>query len=337
MAENLSVASLTLIYEGKNVTGDLTPLLDSFTYTDKTEGEADELELTLMNDDDRWINGWHPSKGDTIAASITQDGQVMQCGKFEVDEISGGGSRQSGSTVTLRCIAAGFTYNIRSKKSHAHENKTLRQIVQKVADEYGFKVNGIVKDFSIGRVNQYNETDMAFLHRLADKFGYVFSLRDKTLVFTHVLDLHSQSAVDTIVRQDNTDWTFKDKVSNIYNKARHRHHNKKNKKLYDLAISAGIEPSKAIQATLEVRGRVDNDLQSEQHANGKLYKANEKELELTIGCPGKIIYLAGNCVNTQGFGVYDQKYIIAESSHTITKGGGYTTGVKLRKTLKQNT
>lgn len=82
------VPQARIIYEGKDISADISPYLLSVGYTDRLSGESDELELRLEDTDGRWRGDWYPGKGDSLTVSIGYAGQEpVSCGSFEIDEI----------------------------------------------------------------------------------------------------------------------------------------------------------------------------------------------------------------------------------------------------------
>lgn len=82
-------APLVLLqYDNKDITADISPLLQELTYTDNLEGESDSLDIRLEDADGRWISAWYPQHGDTITAQLGYTGSpLLACGVFEIDEI----------------------------------------------------------------------------------------------------------------------------------------------------------------------------------------------------------------------------------------------------------
>jgi len=65
-------ASVSLIYAGVDISKDIAPDFEGFSYKEVAEGSADSLQLTLQNRDLKWMGSWLPVPGDKISASITQ-------------------------------------------------------------------------------------------------------------------------------------------------------------------------------------------------------------------------------------------------------------------------
>jgi len=93
-----------VVYNGKNITQDILPHVISFSYSDKSQGEADELEITLEDSEKIWQNEWYPTKGDTVSSKIIDINGTLDCGTFTVDEITGNGSIE-GDTFTIKALA----------------------------------------------------------------------------------------------------------------------------------------------------------------------------------------------------------------------------------------
>jgi len=122
---------------------------------------------------------------------------------------------------TIKGLAAGIKVSVRTLVSDAHENKTLAQIAQKICDKHGFTLQGVIGSPGsansnnvnlhagiinspnvIRRVTQYRETDLAFLHRISEMYGYVFSVRNRIMTFTNIYDLEKLPSSTTIFYSD---------------------------------------------------------------------------------------------------------------------------------------
>jgi phage protein D len=63
-------AYVEIIYEGKNITDNIAPDLKNFSYNDNASGTADDITIELKDNLGKWIEGWAPTKGDIINATI---------------------------------------------------------------------------------------------------------------------------------------------------------------------------------------------------------------------------------------------------------------------------
>lgn len=320
-----------IIYNGKNITGDILPSVKAFTYTDKATGEADEIEIILEDSKQLWQLDWYPNKGDIISAKIIDLGRVLNCGTFTVDEITGSGSKDSGDTFSIKGLAAGIGKKIRTKNSYAHENKSLREIVNTIATKHGLTVEGKIDNITIRRRTQYRQTDLNFLQSIGNEYGYTFSIRDKKLIFTNVFDLENKKEALTLHRKEIISYSITDKTSVMYQNARVRYHNTKQKKVVTHDVTESNEAFKGKKPdTLELHVRAENKQQAELKTKVALYKQNSMQQEGQIEMPGNIYALAGNNIELVGFGFFSGKYYLPESSHQVTDNG-YITSLNIKR------
>ncbi len=238
--ETLSKGQYTVTYNNKDISKDISQFLLLIEYKDKTEGEADELTLELENVDALWENDWYPEKGAKLTASMGKN-LLMNCGEFEIDEIE---LSFPPDVVNIKAISTKITGNLRTKKSTAHENTTLKQIVEKVANDNGLKVEGTIEEIKFIRRTQNNETDLAFLQRLAFDYGYMFSVKGSRLVFTSIYEIIAGNSIRTIDRNDCRHGSILDKSAKVYRKAVVKHHNPTTNKVVEYTI----KPIKVLNA-----------------------------------------------------------------------------------------
>ena len=201
-------AKWVLSYSGADITGDIASDALMISYVDADHGKSDEIEVKLEDRMHRWKGSWYPEKGDVLDLMIGWIGQgMLPCGKFEVDEISFDGPPD---TVTVRGLSAPVTASLRTKKTRAFENKTLRQIAEQIAGEHGLTVEGEIENITIKRVTQNDERDLEFLRRTAEEYAHVFAVREKVLFFSKVADLEKQDPVAVIPRTEMKRFNFTD-------------------------------------------------------------------------------------------------------------------------------
>jgi phage protein D len=323
-------ASYIVQYNGRNITTDISRHVLAFSYSDKSAGEADDFQITVEDTKDFWKKDWYPTKGDTIDSQIISDGKTLPCGKFTVDEITSDGGL-GGDTITIKAIAAGIDIKARTKRSHAHEKKSLREIANTVAGNLGLSLSGEIPAITIDRITQRKETDLAFLNRIAKEYGFTFSVRDKTLFFTDMFKLEKGKAVLTVDRSMLTSWSLNDKTAGTFATVRVRHHDNKKKQTVEYE---GRETNKAFTGkndALELHVRAENKQQAEMKGRAALWAANSKTQSGSINMPGNILMLAGNNFNLTGLFSFDGLYFIESSTHNIDRGGGYVTDCQIKR------
>jgi phage protein D len=371
---NLQPTEYKVIYEGKNITKDVSDYLLSLSYTDKNTGESDEIELEFHDKDLLWQNDWYPEKGSKIQLQIIDGNSLLDCGTFNIDEVEYKSERDSADTVSIRGMAASVTKALRTKTSSGHENKTLKELCNTIAAKHGLKVQGTIDDVTIGRITQYRESDLSFLFRIAEKYGYSFSVRDNLLVFTSLKMLYKQKHVLTLDKSQCTSFSFKDSSKEAVQQASLAYHDPwENKNLTasidkddmldddfeekgDAAAAKGLGQSliaglqnKGDSAAAKGLGQslvgaykdknsrydsVDNLLQAELIANAAMRKSIVREQTVSLTCPGNVLIVTGNQIELTSFGKFSGIYYVIESRHSLDRSTGYVTEFSANKTGK---
>ena len=319
--------AFALSYGGKAITDSIAPLLLSLTYTDKTDGEADELEIELEDSTGNWRRLWYPEKGAKLVARIGYPDALISCGEFQIDEVTIAGPP---STVALRGLAAGFGKTLRTKRSKAHENQTLRQIAERIAKEHGLTITGNIRAVTIERVTQRATRDLKFLKKLALEYGHIFSVRGKQLVFTDVYGLESGKVVFTLNEEDITSFSTVDKITNTYANAEVNYHNPKHRAHVQGRAKANRTDTAA--DTLKVNRKSENATQAEAQAKAALHKQNSAATELTVTMPGNTLACAGIVIRVGPWlGRVAGLYYIVTSTHRLSRSDGYGTSFTAKR------
>lgn len=331
---NVSATAFTVLYNTKNITADIAKYLLSLTYKDKTHGESDEIEIELEDVDALWRNGWYPDKGAKLTVTIG----LLKCGIFEIDEIAFKGPP---SVVSIRAMATGITSSLRTKKSDAHENKTLQQIAQKVAAKNNLTVEGTVPGISIGRVTQNKETDLAFLKRVAGMYGVVFSVRDTKIIFTSVYDLEKRASSFVLDVTDLSAYNLKDKAdgakksTSVHGNAKANEKIQADKDYKDWQNEDGYKyPDSASEDEEVDYSYSENKQQAEAKAKAVMHLSAKNQFEGNIEISNEEFYdlaCAGNNFQLNGIGKLSGKYHIESSTHKLDKSGGRTVDCEIKR------
>lgn len=330
-------------YAGKNITEDITDSLISLTYTDAEENESDEITFTLADPLGLWRDAWYPKKGDKMELQIGYQGEALvPCGTFAIDELTLDGGRDNGRTITIKALAASITEQIRTKRSTAHEKRTLKQIAQKIASANGYTVEGEIPDVQFERITQYRKSDLEFLRELAQKYGCMFSVRDKKIIFTSIYKVESAKDALELDETDLITYRYTDKSVQTYKKAEAKYHNPKTGKVVSGTADAGgtTDAGTAIgggksgvtaEDALELRVKAENEQQARLQAQAALHRKNSREAEGFLSTYGEPRLLAGVNFVLTGMGVLSGRCHITKSTHRIDRGGGYVTEIDFFK------
>lgn len=319
--------AFALSYSGKAITDSIAPLLLSLTYTDKTDGEADEIEVELADPVGNFRRLWYPQKGAKLLALMGWPDALLSCGEFELDEVTQAGPP---TTVIMRGLAAGFGKAMRTKRSKAHENQTLRQIAERIAKEHGLTVTGDIRPVTIERATQRASRDLKFLKKIALEYGHVFSVRGKKLVFTDVYALEGARSVLTLNEEDLTSYSFTDKLSQTYTAAEVSYHNPKDRK--HVRGYAKSDRTDTASDTLKIHKKAETQTQAEAQAKAALHRKNSRATELTATFPGNPLAIAGVVVRVgEWAGTVAGLYYLVTSTHRLSRSDGYGTSITAKR------
>lgn len=322
-------------YNGKDITADVSRYMTRLTVSDKAQGESDEVSIEMEDKDALWRGSWYPTKGDKLTVDLGYTDLSYSFGTFEIDEIEFKGPPD---TVSMKGLAAGITPKLRTKRSTAHEGKTLKEIAETVAAANGLTVEGQIDQIRIGRVTQDRETDLGFLRRLSAEYGYIFNVRDTKLIFTSIYDIEKGGSVDTITRQQCISYTLKDTSAGTFKSADVSYYDPEAGELTQFQLEADAlggeygTVGEGVKAdTLNVRTKAENKQQAEAKAKAALHNANSRQVSGSLTLPGDPRLMSGANFTLSGFGSLSGKFNIESAEHQMDRSGGYVCNIEIKK------
>lgn len=351
-----------VIYNKVDISEALKPYLKSVEYTDMLTGQADDLQLTLEDRDGLWLEAWFPDKGATLTASIltqywtapTDAEKELPLGLFEIDEIE---CSAIPSETKIKAVSVPNNTTLRGEgRTRSWEGYTIQKIAQDIANNAGMQLNFSSKDNpTLERVEQTEQSDLAFLDKLCQDNGLSLKVTDNQIVIFDMADMEAAEAslifvrptmkgLDTSVSIDvnsndmnsestlkrlkPTSWRFTSSVRDVYKSCTVEHSQGKKK----AKISATFtDPNKIEGKMLLVKKDVKSVEEAERMARKELREKNKDEVTGSITCMGDTNLSAGLTVTVKGFGKFDGKYILSQVKHSL--GSGYTCSVDLRRCL----
>jgi phage protein D len=166
--------------EGRDLTSSIEPRLQGLTVTECRQDEADTLDLTLDDHDGRLAI---PKRGAVLEVSIGWLGSPLTSkGKFTVNEVEHSGAPD---IITIRARSASMTKGMGERKEKSWHGQTIAAIVRAIAGTYQLKpaVGDALGKILIPHIDQTNESDMAFLTRLAKRYDAVMTVKNGSLLF----------------------------------------------------------------------------------------------------------------------------------------------------------
>ncbi|ECE2969948.1 phage protein D [Salmonella enterica] len=331
-----------LRYNLKDITHDITAYATSITFTDKLSGESDELEVELEDSEQRWRDAWYPGMGDTLALQLGFQGRPLtDCGGFSIDEIELSGPPDS---VSIRGRSAPVTRAMRTKSNRGFENTTLAAIAGRIARKHKLKLEGQIEPLTLERITQYGESDLAFLKRLANDYGYMVKVTPEKLIFSHLGKLRDAPVIRTITPQEVSRWTLRDTLHEVYKGVKNKHQNSQTRTLVTFnadnttttrtekkSSSSGMSTSSDIINTSD---RAQNAEEASAKGKAKLDSKNEYKHAGTLSLEGDLSLRAGGSVTLSGFGKSDGKWLIISARHSLARSSGLTTDIDIARGLK---
>lgn len=332
---NSRYAEVILFYKGINITSDLKEYLTSFTYNDG-EGRSDDIAIDLIDRDRKWQGPWLPGKGDEISATIRTrnwyeqgDSAELNCGTFYVDDVSLKGPPDK---ISIKALAVPFAAGGKGEqKSRSWENADFATIAGEVAKSSELSLIFDAPNHVYDRVDQYKETDLAFIKRLAKKEGYSVKVTNKQLVIYAAAKYEAKSAALAFTRGDELvlDYSFSDTAADEqYAKSEVSYFDEKTKKTLKYTfVVPGIDEG----PTLKINKRVKSIDEAQRLAKAEVREKNKGAKTAKFTIVGHVKCVQGLTVTVKGFGAFDGKYFIESTSHGV--GNGYKVNVNLREVL----
>lgn len=169
-----------LTLDGADITQNFSDRLIGLTMTDNRGFEADQLDIAL-DDTDGLVE--LPPRGASLTLWLGWQGSALvNKGSFTVDEIE---HRGAPDTLTIRGRSADFRGSLNSRREQSWHDTTLGVIVETIAqrNKLTASVADALKAIGIPHIDQTQESDAAFLSRLAERNGASVSVKAGKLLF----------------------------------------------------------------------------------------------------------------------------------------------------------
>jgi phage protein D len=330
------------LYNGVDISEDISPDLDTASWTDKSDKESDEISVSLHNTHGKWSNEWLPAKGSKLVASIETlnwdgDGhsETLPCGTFEIDQIDVTGG--DGSKATIKGISAPITSKVRgNRKTKAWQDMTLSLIAAEMAKNAGLELYfELDDDPAYQREDQMEETDLNFLQGLCVDAGASLKVsHDKIVIFSQA-KREADDAALRITPGMISGWSFSSKASRTYKAAKVEYHDPETDEDFEYEYEgepANLSGEDKNDRVLVLNKRVKNQAEAEKLAENSLRDSNKHEVTCSFNCIGDVRLVAGVNVEMSGFGKFDGKYAIETATHSLGSSA-YTVSVQLRRAL----
>lgn len=278
-------------------------------------------------------------KGLKISAAIVRENwnadgndEVLDCGQFELDNITVDGPP---NTVTIKATSLSYSNAVRqTEKSKSWENVTLSQIVEFITKKSGMGYMYISgKDPKYSRVEQYRQSDIAFLSKLCHNAGCSLKVTSNIIVIFDQAEFDRNPEIRTIrLGGGYTKYRLTTNENDSYTSCRVYCTKANGEVITATAYADDYKEDDNNDQCLEVRQSVDSIGEAENLAYKMLRLHNKYEFEASFTFPGDPELTAGSVVVLEDFGAWNGRYVIKQAKHTLSHSG-YSTQINLRRAL----
>ncbi|MEG6132639.1 phage late control D family protein [Enterobacter kobei] len=166
--------------DDRDITQTFSHRLISLTMTDKRGLEADQLDIQL-DDSDGLLD--LPARGATLSLWLGWEGTPLKKkGSFTIDTIE---FRGAPDMLAIRGCSADFRGRLNVRREQSWHDTTIGAIVNTIAqrNQLSASVAAGLSSIAISHIDQSQETDAAFLTRLAERNGAFVSIKAGKVIF----------------------------------------------------------------------------------------------------------------------------------------------------------
>ncbi|MBM7580003.1 phage late control D family protein [Jeotgalibacillus terrae] len=330
--------SVEMEYNKQDISIEVEDFLENISFQDNLSGQADSISVSLVDRERRWLTKqWAPKKGDTlsVAVKLSKDWQnneevAKKLGDFEIDETPMSGPPLK---VSIRGTSLPQSGSIKARKNKAWENTTLKKIANEIARNNGLTLYfSASDDTEYDRIDQDDQSDIAFLNKLTSDAGLVLKVSVKKIIIMSEQQLENESTV-TGFHIDDADlktYSGNDSLSSLYKSCRVDYTEPQTNKTISYTFTPKNPPKTG--RVLIVNEEVKSESEAIKLAKSSLRNANKDGCTFSLKFAGFMFLYSGQCVDLDGFGTFNGKYIITSVSGST--GSGSETSIELRKVLE---
>lgn len=264
------VAKLSI--NGKPFNTDALSRIISISLTDKSGFEADELTVSLSDHDGKLA--LPPKSAEiTIALGYIETG-IVDKGSYKITEVSWSGAPD---TLHITAQSADTSDRFSEAKEKSWHKTSLKEIIESIAAANGYTpiIGKAYQDEKIDHIDQSNESDAAFLLRLAERYDAIATVKHGRLLFVSSGEATTASGQPLptirITRNSGDQYTFRYSNTESYNAVRAYYIDKKTGKKHEVVITEdNYDPVKKTVTTTKKYKTKRKD--------GKTHKTTTKEV-----------------------------------------------------------
>ena len=264
------VAKLSI--NGKPFNTDALSRIISISLTDKSGFEADELTVSLSDHDGKLA--LPPKSAEiTIALGYIETG-IVDKGSYKITEVSWSGAPD---TLHITAQSADTSDRFSEAKEKSWHKTSLKEIIESIAAANGYTpiIGKAYQDEKIDHIDQSNESDAAFLSRLAERYDAIATVKHGRLLFVSSGEATTAGGQPLptirITRNSGDQYAFRYSNTESYNAVRAYYIDKQTGKKHEVVITEdNYDPVKKTVTTTKK--------DKTKRKDGKTHKITTKEV-----------------------------------------------------------
>ncbi len=319
--------SYRISLDGQDITPRINGRLLQLTLIDNRGMEADQLDITLSDYDGKLAI---PRKGVELRLAIGWEDGLVERGTYIVDEVEHSGAPD---VIILRARSADLRGSLRVKRSQSWHCISIGDLVRTIANRQNLTplLSEQLARISLEHIDQTDESDIAFLTRLAERYDAVATVKAGNLLFLAAGEgtTASGQSIPTVAitraAGDSHRYSVIDREQ--YTGVVARWHDLANARLREV-IAGSAGNLKSLRQTYPTEAAARAAAQAEWNRIGR--GAAAFSLTLARGRPD--LY-PETPLRVRGFkrDIDERSWLITRVTHTLTEGG-YTTAIECETT-----
>lgn len=310
-----------------------------FIYTDELHGKADVIQVSLEDGEFRWRSQNFPRQGEKFMAYAVCEnwfelGDALQgyWGEFEIESVGVSGPPHM---AEIRAVSIPVSAPVRGEeKSRTWTERSVKVIAEEIAYDNGLSLVWLPttegKMFRV--IQQRNESDFAFVTKLAEDSGFNLKVADKTLIVSadEILTQAAPAREEVQPREQTLSrYKLDTKSTDIYRACKVTWWDPQKKELITDTFEPDAGPD--VGPVLQIETPVRSQAEALEQARASLANRNKNATSGTLTFAGDPRLRAGKVLVLGGFHEFNGRYLIEQATHTQDDRSGYTTTVRVRR------
>lgn len=324
--------ALSVRYNNQPFAGEIGEDVESLTYVDSAADNSDSIDITVNAQDAKWLNGWMPSKGASLAPRITGrdweapgDARAISCGSFVLDDIS---YSDAPSILQIGGVAKPSDKNFSElEREYVWKNTSVKRIGETIAGRYGLAFSYDADDYSI-EADEQDGTDSSYYNSLCKNYGLVLKVYASRLWVYDRERYKEKPAVASVDRAQIKRGSFKyhTTLSGTYTGGYFDYTDAD--KDCDISCSVGGGTH-----TKSINRKATSVYDASVQLCAELNNANHSQITISFALDGAWSISAGNNIQLTGYGGLNGKYFVNKVTHKVSRSGGFQSQIEASKVL----